>query len=35
MTDDEKRAGQPKANWIALAICLIIIAAILRICMKL
>ena len=33
MTDDEK--GEPRANWIALAICLIVAAAILRVCMKL
>jgi hypothetical protein len=35
MTDDRNGAGRSKANWIALAICLIVIAAILRVCMKL
>ena len=35
MADDENGPGGPKANWIALAICLIIVAAILRVCMKL
>lgn len=34
MPDDEG-AGKPKANWIALAVCLIVAAAILRVCMKL
>jgi hypothetical protein len=35
MTDNENGAGSPRANWIALAIGLIVIAAILRVCMKL
>jgi hypothetical protein len=35
MPDDENGAGSPKANWIALAIVLIVIAAVLRVCMKL
>jgi hypothetical protein len=35
MTDDRSGPGGSKANWIALAICLIVIAAILRVCMKL
>lgn len=35
MTEGGNGAGGPKANWIALAICLIVAAAILRVCMKL
>jgi hypothetical protein len=35
MTDDGNGAGSPRANWIALAIVLIVAAAILRVCMKL